>query len=142
MQVTLLDMCLAQEWPEKCPSYLGEIVLCELWRRAQGQGGDGGVVTCRGPKGRGGVLCWMLVPSLSPPSWNKFLPPFRAGPQLTIFGISTKVSLTHSTNSRGTLKSAGIHSSSLGSGPQKSPGPPSKELWVLGNELAGMRGSE
>lgn len=25
MQVTLLDMCLAQEWPEKCPSYLGEL---------------------------------------------------------------------------------------------------------------------
>lgn len=33
------------------------------------------------------------------------------------------------------------HSPFLGSGPQKSPGPPSKELWVLRNELAGMRGS-
>lgn len=33
------------------------------------------------------------------------------------------------------------HSLFLGSGPQKSPGPPSKELWVFGNELAGMRGS-
>lgn len=33
------------------------------------------------------------------------------------------------------------HSLFLGSGPQKSPGPPSKELWVFGNELAGMGGS-
>lgn len=83
----------------------------------------------------------MHVPSLSPPSWNNLLPPFRTGPQLTIFGTSTKVSLIHSTNTRGTLKSAGTHSFSHG-GPQKSPGPPSKESWVLGNELPGMRGSE
>lgn len=88
------------------------------------------------------MLDRMHVPSLSPPSWNKLLPPFRTGPQLTIFGTSTKVSLIHSTNSRGTLKSAGIHSSSLGSGPQKSPGPPSRESWVLENEPPGRRGSE
>lgn len=83
----------------------------------------------------------MHVPKPVPPSWNNLLPPFRTGPQLTIFRPSTKIFLIHSTNSRGTLKSAGTHSFSHG-GPQKSPGPPSKESWVLGNELPGMRGSE
>ncbi|XP_035317142.1 prostacyclin receptor, partial [Cricetulus griseus] len=52
------------------------------------------------------------------------------GPQFTIFGTSTKTSLIHSTNSYGTLKSASLDS----------PGPPSKDARVLGDELTAMKG--
>lgn len=106
------------------------IVLCGLWRRAQGRGGHGGDVACRGPKGLGRSALLNACPKPVPRPWNKFLPPFRAGPQLTIFGISTKVSLTHSTDSPGALKSAGIHSSS-DQGHRKVPGLQAKNSGCL-----------
>lgn len=113
--MTLLDMCLAQKWPEKHHS---SRELCYV-----NFGGEG-----RGQARDGANAC----PKPVSPSWNGQLPPFRTGPQLTIFGTATKISLIHSTNSCGNLKAAGIHS----------PRPPSMEGREPGNELTSMKGSE
>lgn len=87
-----------------------------------------------GGEGTGDKPEMMLVNVPKPVSlsWNKQPSPLRTGPQFTIFGTSTKTSLIHSTNSYGTLKSASIDS----------PGPPSKDARVLGDELTAMKGSE